>query len=84
MLLAALSHAHPAAPSRREALLAGPRLIEIGAAAQRGYTAIDFAGGARSPVGGDGRWSRAFARRDDRAAVVAQARAPADVDRWTR
>ena len=59
----------------------GPRLVDIGAAAQRGYTAIDFAPAALDRLSvATGRWSRAFARRDDRVKVVAQASVPADVD----
>jgi DNA-binding IclR family transcriptional regulator len=59
----------------------GPRLVEIGTAALRGYTAIDFAPGALERLSAaTGRWSRAFARQDDRVSVVAQASVPADVD----
>src|SRR4029453_8341941 len=60
----------------------GPRLVAIGAAAQRGYTAIDFAPAALDRLsGGTGRWGRrGCARREDRVTVVAQTHAPADVD----
>ena len=59
----------------------GPRLVEIGAAALRGYTAIDFAPAALERLSmATGRWCRAFARQEDRISVVAQARVPADVD----
>lgn len=59
----------------------GPRLVEIGAAALRGYTAIDFAPAALDRLSAaTGRWSRAFARQEDRVSVVAQNRVPADVD----
>ncbi len=86
----ATAHALLAALSQRGILLRhpdekryslGPRLVEIGAAAQRGYTAIDFTPPALDRLSvATGRWSRAFARRDDHVAVVAQARVPADVD----
>jgi DNA-binding IclR family transcriptional regulator len=86
----ATAHALLAALSQRGILLRhpdekryslGPRLVEIGAAAQRGYTAVDFAPAALDRLSAaTGRWSRAFARRDDRVAVVAQTHAPADVD----
>jgi DNA-binding IclR family transcriptional regulator len=86
----ATAHALLAALSERGILLRhpdekryslGPRLVEIGAAAQRGYTAIDFAPAALDRLSvATGRWSRAFSRQEDRVAVVAQARAPADVD----
>jgi DNA-binding IclR family transcriptional regulator len=86
----ATAHALLAALSQRGILLRhpdekryslGPRLVEIGAAAQRGYTAIDFAPAALDRLSGaTGRWTRAFARRDDHVAVVAQARTPVDVD----
>jgi DNA-binding IclR family transcriptional regulator len=81
-LLAALSQSgillrHP--DEKRYSL--GPRLVEIGAAARRGYTAIDFAPAALDRLSAaTGRWVRAFARREDRVSVVAQARIPADVD----
>jgi DNA-binding IclR family transcriptional regulator len=59
----------------------GPRLVEIGAAALRGYTAIDFAPATLERLStATGRWCRAFARQEDRISVVAQARVPADVD----
>lgn len=59
----------------------GPRLVEIGAAALRGYTAIDFAPAALERLSvATGRWSRAFARQEDRVSVVGQAGVPADVD----
>ena len=59
----------------------GPRLVEIGAAALRGYTAIDFAPAALERLSvATGRWCRAFARQEDLVSVVAQARVPADVD----
>ena len=86
----ATAHALLAALSERGILLRhpdekryslGPRLVEIGAAAQRGYTAIDFAPAALDRLSAaTGRWSRAFARRDDRVHVVAQSHVPADVD----
>ena len=86
----ATAHALLAALSERGILLRhpdekryslGPRLVEIGAAAQRGYTAIDFAPAALDRLSvATGRWSRAFSRREDWIATVAQARAPADVD----
>jgi DNA-binding IclR family transcriptional regulator len=86
----ATAHALLAALSERGILLRhpdekryslGPRLVEIGAAAQRGYTAIDFAPAALDRLSvATGRWSRAFSRREDWVATVAQARAPADVD----
>ena len=90
----ATAHALLAALSQRGILLRhpdekryslGPRLVDIGAAAQRGYTAIDFAPPAppsveraHRPRGQQIR--AAFARRDDRVNVVAQASVPADVD----
>ena len=59
----------------------GPRLVEIGAEALRGYSAIDFAPAALQRLSvATGRWCRAFARREDSVSVVAQARVPADVD----
>jgi DNA-binding IclR family transcriptional regulator len=59
----------------------GPRLVEIGAAALRGYSAIDFAPAALQRLSvATGRWCRAFARQEDSVSVVAQARVPADVD----
>jgi len=86
----ATAHALLAALSQRGILLRhpdekryslGPRLVAIGAAAQRGYTAIDFAPAALDRLSvATGRWSRAFARREDRVTVVAQTHAPADVD----
>ncbi|HEY6698938.1 MAG TPA: helix-turn-helix domain-containing protein [Acidimicrobiales bacterium] len=86
----ATAHALLAALSQRGILLRhpdekryslGPRLVAIGEAAQRGYTAIDFAPAVLDRLSAaTGRWSRAFARRDDRVTVVAQARVPADVD----
>jgi DNA-binding IclR family transcriptional regulator len=86
----ATAHALLAALSQRGILLRhpdekryslGPRLVEIGAAAKRGYTAIDFAPAALDRLSvATGRWSRAFARREDRVTVVAQTHAPADVD----
>jgi DNA-binding IclR family transcriptional regulator len=86
----ATAHALLAALSQRGILLRhpdekryslGPRLVEIGAAAQRGYTAIDFAPTALDRLSvATGRWSRAFARREDSVTVVAQTHAPADVD----
>jgi DNA-binding IclR family transcriptional regulator len=86
----ATAHALLAALSERGILLRhpdekryslGPRLVEIGVAARSGYTAIDFAPAALDRLSvATGRWARAFARRDDDIAVVAQARAPADVD----
>jgi DNA-binding IclR family transcriptional regulator len=86
----ATAHALLAALSQRGILLRhpdekryslGPRLVEIGAAAQRGYSAIDFAPAALDRLSvATGRWSRAFARWEDRVAVVAQTHAPADVD----
>jgi DNA-binding IclR family transcriptional regulator len=86
----ATAHALLAALSQRGILLRhpdekryslGPRLVAIGEAAQRGYTAIDFAPAMldRLSVATD-RWSRAFARRDDGVTVIAQANVPADVD----
>ena len=86
----ATAHALLAALSQRGILLRhpdekryslGPRLVEIGAAAQRGYTAIDFAPAALDRLSvATGRWSRAFARREDRVTVVAQTHTPTDVD----
>jgi DNA-binding IclR family transcriptional regulator len=86
----ATAHALLAALSQRGILLRhpdekryslGPRLVEIGAAAQRGYTAIDFAPTALDRLSvATGRWSRAFARREDSVTVVAQTHAPAEVD----
>jgi DNA-binding IclR family transcriptional regulator len=86
----ATAHALLAALSQRGILLRhpdekryslGPRLVEIGAAARRGYTAIDFAPAALDRLSlATGRWSRALVRRDDYVAVVAQARIPAEVD----
>ncbi len=59
----------------------GPRLVEIGAAALRGYSAVDFAPAALERLSvATGRWSRAFARQEDRVSVVGQAGVPADVD----
>jgi DNA-binding IclR family transcriptional regulator len=86
----ATAHALLAALSQRSILLRhpdekryslGPRLVAIGEAARRGYTAIDFAPAMLDRLSvATARWSRAFARRDDRVMVVAQARVPADVD----
>jgi DNA-binding IclR family transcriptional regulator len=86
----ATAHALLAALSRRGILLRhpddkryslGPRLVAIGEAARRGYTAIDFAPAAVDRLSMTcGRWSRAFARRDDGVTVVAQANVPADVN----
>lgn len=86
----ATAHALLAALSQRGILLRhpdekryslGPRLVAIGEAARRGYTAIDFAPAMLDRLSvATARWSRAFARRDDRVMVVAQARVPADVD----
>ena len=53
-LARALSHAHPAAPSRREALLAGPPPDRDRRRSPAGLHRDRLAGGARSPVGGDG------------------------------
>ncbi len=81
-LLAALSQhgillRHP--DEKRYSL--GPRLAAIGEAAQRGYTAIDFVPAVLDRLSvATGRWSRAFARRDDRVTVVDQAHVPPDVD----
>lgn len=86
----ATAHALLAALSQRGVLLRhpdekryslGPRLVAIGEAARRGYTAIDFAPAVLERLSvATGRWSRAFARRDDGVTVVAQAHVPADVD----
>jgi DNA-binding IclR family transcriptional regulator len=59
----------------------GPRLVAIGEAARRGYTALDFAPGALERLAArTGCWARAFVRRDDVVAQVAQAGVPGDVD----
>jgi DNA-binding IclR family transcriptional regulator len=60
----------------------GPRLVAIGEAARRGYSAVDFAPAVLEDLSaGTGKWTRAFVRTGDRVEVVAQARAPSDVDR---
>jgi DNA-binding IclR family transcriptional regulator len=60
----------------------GPRLIAIGEAARRGYSAVDFVPAVLEDLSaGTGEWTRAFVRTGDRVEVVAQARAPSDVDR---
>jgi DNA-binding IclR family transcriptional regulator len=60
----------------------GPRLVAIGEAARRGYSAIDFVPAVLERLSaGTGRWTRAFVRTNEHVEVVAQARAPADVDR---
>jgi DNA-binding IclR family transcriptional regulator len=81
-LLAALSRCgillrHP--DEKRYSL--GPRLVAIGQAAQRGYTAIDFAPAVLQRLSmATGRWSGAFVQRGDGVTVIAQARVPVDVD----
>lgn len=58
----------------------GPRLIAIGDAARRGYTAVDFAPGALAKLTrGTGLWARAWRVADDRLVCAAQAGAPAEV-----
>jgi DNA-binding IclR family transcriptional regulator len=60
----------------------GPRLVAIGEAARRGYSAVDFVPAVLEDLSaGTGKWTRAFVRTGDRVEVVAQARAPSDVDR---
>jgi DNA-binding IclR family transcriptional regulator len=60
----------------------GPRLVAIGEAARRGYSAVDFVPAVLEDLSaGTGEWTRAFVRTGDRVEVVAQARAPSDVDR---
>ena len=60
----------------------GPRLVAIGEAARRGYSAVDFVPAVLEDLSaGTGKWTRAFVRSGDRVEVVAQARAPSDVDR---
>ena len=60
----------------------GPRLVAIGEAARRGYSAVDFVPAVLEDLSaGMGKWTRAFVRTGDRVEVVAQARAPSDVDR---
>jgi DNA-binding IclR family transcriptional regulator len=60
----------------------GPRLVAIGEAARRGYSAVDFVPAVLEDLSaGTGKWTRAFVRAGDRVEVVAQARAPSDVDR---
>jgi len=60
----------------------GPRLVAIGEAARRGYSAVDFVPAVLGDLSaGTGKWTRAFVRTGDRVEVVAQARAPSDVDR---
>ena len=60
----------------------GPRLVAIGEAARRGYSAVDFVPAVLEDLSaGTGKWIRAFVRTGDRVEVVAQARAPSDVDR---
>jgi len=86
----ATAHALLAALSQRGILLRhpdekryslGPRLVAIGEAAQRGYTAIDFAPAVLDRLSmATGRWSRAFVQQGDGVTVIAQACVPADVD----
>jgi DNA-binding IclR family transcriptional regulator len=60
----------------------GPRLVAIGEAARRGYSAVDFVPAVLEDLSaGTGKWTRAFVRTGDRVEVVAQTRAPSDVDR---
>jgi DNA-binding IclR family transcriptional regulator len=60
----------------------GPRLVAIGEAARRGYSAVDFVPAVLEDLSaGTGKWTRAFVRTGDRVEVVAQASAPSDVDR---
>lgn len=86
----ATAHALLAALSQRGILLRhpdekryslGPRLVAIGEAAQRGYTATDFAPAVLHRLSmATGRWARALVRRGDAVTVIAQTRIPADVD----
>jgi DNA-binding IclR family transcriptional regulator len=58
----------------------GPRLVAIGDAARRGYTAIDFAPGALERLArATGLWARAWRVADDRLLCTAQAGAPAEL-----
>jgi DNA-binding IclR family transcriptional regulator len=63
----------------------GPRLVAIGTAARRGYSAADFVPSVLERLSAEtGLWSRAFTCADDRVLQVGQANAPGDVDpaRW--